>query len=391
MRGDRRRGRRLRCVVPCLILLVGCGAGPPRSRGPLYGAEDAPFLSAHVSGAIDRAEDPAHRLILLGDAGAPLRDDPTLAAVGRWADARAARSTVVFLGDNVYPAGLRESDRARGERILRQQLEATNARKLFIPGNHDWGFSALGAVQAGTLLNEERFIDAHARAHAEFAPEGGCPGPVVKTLVPPGGPLSGGLTLLVVDFHWWLLPEAERPRCPGVPDTEAFLEHLRGALEGLAGQNVVVAAHHPLRSGGPHGGLTRGFWVDLGAGIYHRLHGPLQDLWEPTYAQMVNVVSEALAEAPPLAFVAGHDHSLQVLEGGDVARLLVVSGAGSAGRITGVTAVEGTIFAHSHPGFVVFDFFASKGAGDVVLVRVVETGQAEPVFTLGIDLDIQRR
>lgn len=378
--------RRFRCLFLVLLVVSGCVPGPPRSQGPSYGPRGDPFLSPKVAAVIDRKEDPVHRLILIGDAGDPLPDDATLAALGRWGDTRPRHTTVLFLGDNVYPAGLRESDRPRGERILRQQLEATRAFKVFIPGNHDWGFSARATIQTGTLRNEQRFIEANANGTADFLPKDGCPGPVARTLVPPGRSLTGGLTVLIVDFHWWLLPEAQRPACAGVPDTRTFLENLRRELEMRADETVVVAAHHPLRSGGTHGGLTRGFWFDAGAGLFYRLRGPLQDLWEPGYAQMIGVVSEVLAEVPPVAFVAGHDHSLQVLEGGDAARLMIVSGAGSVRKITGVTALEETMFAHAHSGFVVLDFFGGKAAGDVVLVRVVEARREEPVFTLGLDL-----
>jgi hypothetical protein len=375
-----------RVLCPLCVLLLGCSGGP-HLHGSSYGSEGEPYLSPRAVAAIDRKDDPSYRLILIGDGGAPRAKDQTLALLGIWADARPSRTTVLFLGDNVYPSGLRDGDRARGEAILRQQLEATSAAKLFIPGNHDWGFSARTIEVAGTLINEQRFIEAHAAEHAEFEPKDGCPGPVAKTLVPPGKELAGGLTVLVVDFHWWLLPEALRPHCAGIEDTADFLDRLAQELAARKGENVVVAAHHPLRSGGPHGGLTRGFWIDVGANLFYHLYGTLQDLWEPSYAQMVRVVSEALSKQPPLAFVAGHDHSLQVVEGGDVARLLVVSGAGSAPMITGVTSIEGTLFAHSHPGFVVLDFFSTPRHHDSLLVRVAEVGKERPVFTLGLDLE----
>jgi hypothetical protein len=376
---------RRHAILSLLVLVTACGGGP-HLHGSRYGAEGEPFLSPHAVAALDREDDPSYRLILIGDGGAPRPDDRTLALLGVWGDARPHHTTVLFLGDNVYPSGLRDADRAHGEAVLRQQLGATRAAKLFVPGNHDWGFSARTVAVAGTLRNEQRFIEAHAAEDADFEPKDGCPGPVAETLVPPGKTLAGGLTVLVVDFHWWLLPEALRPRCAGIEDTTAFLDRLDRELAAHAGENVVVAAHHPLRSGGPHGGLTRGFWIDVGANLYYRLHGPLQDLWEPSYAQMIRVVSAALTKHPPLAFVAGHDHSLQVFDGGDVARLLVVSGAGSAPMLTGVTAIDGTLFAHSHPGFVVFDFFSTRGRPDTLLVRVAEVGKARPVFTLGVDL-----
>lgn len=367
-----------------LLVALGCGSAPPRLRGPVFGAQGEPFLSKRVSAALDRTEDPVQRLILIGDAGAPLPRDPTLGTLGRWAEVHPERTTVVFLGDNLYPAGLQQSDRRRGEAVLLQQIESTRARRIFIPGNHDWGFAPGTLQQVGRLRAEEEFIDSH--PGAELQPKSGCPGPVVRPLVAPGGALGRGLTLVIVDFHWWLLPEAERPKCEGVADSAAFLDRLNQELEVHAGENVIVAAHHPLRSGGTHGGLTRGFWMDLGADLFYSLRGSLQDLWEPSYTEMVRVVSAALSEHEPLAFVAGHDHSLQVLDGGDVAKLLVVSGAGSAGAITPVTSLDETLFAHAHAGFVVFDFFEAPGTGGALLVRVVETGAGAPVFTLGVDL-----
>ena len=50
----------------------------------------------------------------------------------------------IFLGDNIYPAGLpKEGDekRAQAENALNAQIQSVknfNGEVLFIPGNHDW-------------------------------------------------------------------------------------------------------------------------------------------------------------------------------------------------------------------------------------------------------------
>src|SRR5690606_18083081 len=112
----------------------------------------------------------------------------------------------------------------------RQLLSATRAPKIFVPGNHDWGPSGRATISE-TLRNQQDFVEAHAHLDAAFAPREGCPGPVARELVPPAeAGLAGGLALLIVDFHWWLLAADERPSCPGVPDTEAFLALLRDEL-----------------------------------------------------------------------------------------------------------------------------------------------------------------
>jgi hypothetical protein len=82
--------------------------------------------------------------------------------------------------------------------------------------------------------------------------------------------------------------------------------------------------------------------------------------------------------------IGGHDHSLQVIDGGRFTRLVIVSGAAS--RLSTVTSVDGTLFAHAHLGFVVMDFFR-LGAEETCLVQVVETGRGDaPVFAVALDL-----
>jgi hypothetical protein len=377
------RGRRILSGAACALAIVACFRAP--LRGSDFVADRDPYRrEGHVDP--ERLEgEPIYRLLLAGDGGAAVENDPTLSLLGEWGDVRPERTAAIFLGDNIYPAGLQSDDRAQGERILRRQIGSTRARKVFIPGNHDWGFTGVQRLSPGVLGNQQAFLDSQAHLGVDFEPEDGCPGPSALELVEPGGLLPGGLTVLVLDLHWWLLAESERPVCEGIADTAAFLERFRSELKDRRTENVIVVAHHPIRSGGTHGGFTRGFWFDLGVSIFYRLY-TVQDLIEPGYREMVRVLSEALAEHPPLAVVGGHDHSLQVLDGGDEARLVVVSGAAS--RITRVTSLESTLFAHAHLGFVVFDFHRALGKPDgVLLVHVVETGRREnPAFTLGLDL-----
>ena len=368
--------------VGCALGLFACWRAP--LRGIDFGPTHDPFRNEGYVDVDEIKSEPIYRLVLVGDGGEPGRDDPTLALLGKWGDAHPARTAVVFLGDNLYPAGLpfQGNGRARGEAILLQQIRATRARELFIPGNHDWGWSALRRGPRGVLINEQKFIESHG---AGFDPKNGCPGPVAVELLPSSNALAGGLTVIALDLDWWLLPEPARPVCEGIASTDDFIARLRDELHKRRAENVVVVAHHPIRSGGPHGGLTRGFWTDLGVSLYYRAYS-VQDLIEPHYEEMVKVLGKVLAEDPPLAMVGGHDHSLQILDGGNEARLVVVSGAAS--NVTGVTSIEGTLFAHAHKGFVVFDFHrANETADGVLLVNVVETGRGErPIFSLALDL-----
>jgi hypothetical protein len=369
-------------VVLGVALVPGCR---PTIGGVDYRGDADPYRHERIVDPASVGGELAHRLVLIGDTGAPLPEDPTLELVGVWADAHPEKTTVLFLGDNIYPSGLQPADRADGERVLLQQIESTQARKIFIPGNHDWGFAWNREFAEGVLELQQEFLDGYADRGVAFEPRDGCPGPVPVRLVESGPALPGGLTLLVLDVHWWLLPEENRPVCEGIEDTSTFVERLREELAARTDEYVIVAAHHPIRSGGEHGGFTRGFFYDLGTAIFY-LFATVQDLVEPNYRSMIGVLSEVLAENPPLAMVAGHDHSLQILDGGDEARLIVVSGA--ATKVSGVTAIDGTLFAHAHRGFVVFDFYdTGQDSEGTLLVQVAETGRDdEPVVSFGLDL-----
>ncbi|NRA07650.1 MAG: metallophosphoesterase [Myxococcales bacterium] len=362
------------------LALAGCASDPNRLVGPNYGRKASAFVAPALPAL---PPDPAlpdagpslvRRVVLIGDAGNPTDNEATLSALGRWGDAHAERSRVIFLGDNLYPAGLREDDLERGERVLRSQLDATRAAKTFTPGNHDWGYPV---PSAENLAREEHFIDA--RPDANFLPRGGCPGPSVETLSAPGGDVPRGLSLVFIDLQWWLLPADQRPDCEGI-DEERAARALADTLEALKGQWVIVAAHHPLRSGGPHGGLSYGWPTEAVVSMLGWWLGSLQNTYEPAYANATSRIRAALAPTRPLLYAAGHDHNLQLLEGGAASSFEVVSGAGSVRRVSTVTDIPGTLFAHAYPGFVVLDFHSTP-SGEEVRLHVVETGREAPALS----------
>jgi len=367
---------------------LACAGG---SR-PFYEASGPPFISPqgyslqrHAAALGGRT--PAQRLILIGDAGATAPGDATLADLGRWSADLPDRTSVVFLGDNLYPRGLGEDDE-RGEGVLLQQLRATPANKIFVPGNHDWGDWSLDAE---TLAHEERFIDGFAESRATLLPKGGCPGPALATLAAPGDGLARGVQLVAIDLDWWLIDADERPSCDGIASEADFLGALERTLHAHAEDHVVVVAHHPLRSGGPHGGWGRSFLEQTLLRMANGLGFAVHDVDGSVYRAMLERLRPALAAEPPLVYASGHDHSLQVIEGRDTAGTLVVSGAGSLENLTTVTAISNTLFAHAHAGFVVLDFYGDADfgdalAGDRVMLRVVETGHRRPVYEMELPL-----
>ena len=60
-----------------------------------------------------------------------------------------------------------------------------------------------------------------------------------------------------------------------------------------------------------------------------------------------------------------------------------MSGAGAPERVTTVTNIDETIFAHAHPGVVAIDF-GRRDRRESAVLRVFENGRDEPVFEMDL-------
>jgi len=334
---------------------------------------------------------PNVRLLFIGDAGEAA--DDTLDALRVIAQVGASHTVVVFLGDNAYPEGMTETRQGDAERRIDRQLvavEGTEALAWFIPGNHDWddgGPEGLAALRAQAAFIGDR---------ARFVPAAGCPGPAVQDF-PREDP---AVRMIALDTQWWLHDwEVATVGCLAAT-REAVIEQLAEALD--TELPTIVAAHHPLATHGPHGGyfnwqdhlfpLTRAagwLWVPLpGVGsaypLVRRLAPSDQDLGGGDNVAMREAFAVALrtrVSRSPVFYVAGHEHSLQILRS-EIVDYVLVTGAGSRSKVTPVGRGPDTVFAASAPGFMALDVF-----GETLRVSVLEPqeiGGPETVFTLEI-------
>lgn len=336
-------------------------------------------------------------LYLIGDAGAPdPRGDPVLQALERDLHSRPNRRVVVFLGDNIYPRGLPpagEPDRRESERRLAAQVEtvkAGGATGYFVPGNHDW--ARFGRDGWESVKRQQAFIDSAGAGAAVLRPGGGCPGPSVVDL--------GRLRLVLLDTQWWLhhgpKPGDPTSTCPADSETEV-VDSLRAALSVDPDRLVIVAAHHPLASGGEHGGhfglqdhlfplrkVVPWLWLPLPwlGSLYPaaRQHGfSSQDVSSRPYQNLIRALSGAFRGSPPALYAAGHEHNLQVLEGGP-ARTELVSGVGYYGHTGRAPAIEGTRFARRASGYARLDV-PHHGAARLAVVEVDAGGRGREAYS----------
>ena len=374
----------LLCCIVQIVQLTGAGCSHTK-----------PYYHPEIPEVGKRDIDPDgvlhYRLLLLGDGGAPEPGEPVLRTLSEWARKDALKTSVIFLGDNMYPEGMTERKKHEATERLGPQLaviKTTGAHGLFIPGNHDWANGKAEGLRA--VLAQEKFINEALESEKNFLPRGGSPGPVALEL-PEGSP---AIRLIVLDTQWWL-HQGEKPQ----KSPERVITELMDLLD--TELPVIVVGHHPLQSYGPHGGffdwkshlfpardLKRWLWVPIpiigSAFPYVRqyLYRSDQDMSGARNKNMVTQLNQALSTrksttegTPLLIYASGHDHSLQVLKS-DTTDYLLVSGAAATQKVTEVTSGENTLFAHQHTGFMAIDFFTDGK----VLLRVVEPDDKGVLF-----------
>lgn len=429
-----RRRRRTSTAVALILLAAGCSHYAPYYRD--YSGLSTPWPAD---------DDIAARVLFIGDTGEPNPDgEPALQALSHQVNQIPTRTTVVFLGDNIYERGMPEpaptpdpveeaavkaadilvSDifqtRQEAERIINAQIDVVRgngARAIFVPGNHDWdqsnpgGFKRILALDAYlTLVRERDHVD------VSLLPGGGCPGPVSV-------PIGNAAELILLDTQWWLgddpqekpHPEHNPTNCPYVTAdaiSEAFAAMLRDAARD--GRPTLVAAHHPLASYGAHGGFVDAWthlfpfqivrhyvpvyveWLPLPglgsavAGVRACCSPSAQDIPNGTNRRMRRALLEVMDAAAqeqraPLAYLAGHDHGLQVIDSAVGPPLMVISGQGSSARTSEVGSGGNTRFAHAdnnHPGFVQIDLLRDGSARLAVLEYVAEQSPPREMYSM---------
>ncbi len=298
-------------------------------------------------------------LFLVGDAGEP---DPRevgapLDSIHAQAALAPQRSVILFLGDNVYPTGIPDEGRAEwadARRRLAAQVTAVpmGARGIFIPGNHDWGYPDEAPFGLYALRLQEAMIDELAGGRdVRLLPSNGCPGPVTMDV--------GRTRLVLLDTQWWLheyIVRDEQSDCAANAYGEVTARLRAAVADTTPGRITFVAAHHPLMSGGPHGGYC-GI-----TGPFHRFGGRAQDIMSGRNQMMRDSIEAAMSINPPLAFVAGHEHNQQVLHGGESTQYVLVSGAGSYSKAEcAVRMRESYYVSQNRSGFMRIDILRGQG------------------------------
>jgi Calcineurin-like phosphoesterase len=330
------------------------------------------FLKAQTD-SIRKAQDDtiSQRIILIGDAGELTNGEhPVVDAVKRYIKLD-NKTTILFLGDNLYKNGLPDKqfkssyDAARA--ILDSQIsiaDGTAAKVYMIPGNHDWENGSRGGYDA--VMREQLYVDFLGKGDTvTYYPKDGCPGPDVVQL-------GNNVIIIMFDSQWWLHPYEK----PGIESDckcktkEELVDQIRDIVAQNAKKLIILACHHPFKSNGVHGGyfaLKQHIFpfTDINPSLYiplpilgsaypiaRSVFGTPQDLKHPVYANMIKDISEAVkAGSPNVIFVSGHDHNLQHIK--DSSYNYIVSGGGCKQQRTSKS--RKSLFNSTSHGFAVLE------------------------------------
>lgn len=316
----------------------------------------------------------AYRIVLIGDGGELAHGHHPIAEAVRKTIPLDSKTTIIYLGDNLYPQGLPDDQQInypQTRAILDSQLsiaDGTEAKVYMIPGNHDWENGSPTGYSA--ILREEQYVNQVLnKPNVKFYPEGGCPGPVKVSLGP-------DVIAVLFDSQWWLQTHDK----PGIESDCDFKtkEEVLTQLDDIFSQNskklIIFACHHTFKSISPHAGyytLKQYLFpfTDMNPHLYIPLpiigaiypiargvFGTPQDLKHPNYANMISQIENVAKPYKNIIFAAGHEHSLQLIK--DSSYNYIVSGAGS--KTTRAFKGKNSLFASSTTGFSVLEVSKNK-------------------------------
>lgn len=378
--------------ILCLSLL-GCHELRPRFEPPIPCRASRPITES---------------VFLIGDAGAPqVADsspdellDPVLRSLARDVSTSVAvlgadRTAVLFLGDNVYPAGVPppgEKGRDRALRVLEAQITAVgDARGFFILGNHDWDQGktdgwARAKTQADYLSARATNISVH--------PADTCPGPEeVK--------FGDHLQLIFFDL-WAAIYQIEHPAGPQghctPPAGGGRLAKVADRLLGDTGnRRAILVTHPPMYTTGPHGGyfpwrehifpfrvFNRDLWIPLPVlgslfPIARWLGVTDTDQMSARYRTFIDRMKSLFGPGHPTLVVAGHEHSLQI-HVDPTGVFHAVSGAGSAKKVDYVGEAKSDLMSLAAPGYMRLDVY-EDGTLRLNVLALEGEGSAKLVFS----------
>jgi len=337
-------------------------------------------------------EEPVHTFYLIGDAGkSPLGGmNDALKAFKKELDVASENSTAIFLGDNIYPAGLPDKKDSTKTYIEAKShldaqlktLENFKGKRVFIPGNHDWYTEGLVG-----LKRQEKYIEKQLDSKEVFFPENGCPMETIE--------IGDDLVVITIDTQWFLTNWDRRPdindECE-IKDRERFFIELEDEIKDYRQRTTIIALHHPMFSYGSHGGqysFEKHIYPNNGKipmpilgtliNVLRRTSGASNaDMQNKQYNTLKKRLVTLAQYSEKVILVSGHEHTLQYIVEENTPQ--IVSGSGAKKGHTRL--LNGSKFSTGQMGYAILKVF-EDGSSFVDFYSVAPRAES-PIFSTDV-------
>ena len=341
---------------------------------------------AEIKDNFDNPKTISHTFYLIGDAGNA--EDPKskklLDVLEDRLEKADSSSTLIFLGDNVYPDGIPKSNdpnRNAAEEKLKAQLAITKKFKgktIFIPGNHDWHNGIDG------LTAESKIVNDYLHSKTAFEPKNNCGIDHID--------INPDVALIVIDSEWYLENWDKHPtineNCD-IKTRDQFFNELESQITRNQKKTTIIAMHHPLLSNGEHGGqfsIQKQIYplnakvplpiIGTAINFFRKTSGvSRQDLQNKKYNTFIKRIKTLIGDKNNIVVVSGHDHSLEYIDSGHFKQ--IISGSGS--KEEAARAIHKNDFSFGHNGYAMLQVL-KNGASKVSFYGLDQKGKEALLF-----------
>ncbi|RZJ66392.1 MAG: metallophosphoesterase [Flavobacterium sp.] len=370
------KNKRWLLALSAVVLLQSCA-----TKKAQFGKE-----SGKIVDNFSDTKNLSHTYFLIGDAGnwdTPETPEVFTLLADRLKNADSS-STLLFLGDNVYPLGVPKSDHpdyASARRRLEKQLELSKGFKgktIFIAGNHDYYHGLDGVKEQAKIVRD------YLKDKKGFLPKKGCGIDDVD--------VDDHTAMIIVDSQWFLEDwddNANMNEDCDIKTRDMFFEELENKINDYQNKTVLLVMHHPLMSNGPHGGefsfMKQIFPIRqniplpiLGTviNVLRKTSGVSpQDLQNKKYNLFLKRVKTLIAGKENIIVVSGHEHNLQYIDREGIRQ--IVSGSGS--KMEAARVIDKRDFSFGGNGFAELKVM-KNGAAKVSYFSPQSNPKDKPLF-----------
>lgn len=334
-----------------LIFVYSCATLRPQQRD---------HAVSHVGIERQSSAEIVHTYYFMGGllAAKSQEEQAHLAELGKVFQQANKKSTLVLLGDNIQKKQLKNESDGQPAVLLVQQFKGES---VFINGEAEWNKGYEG------IKDISKFLSTTLTDKKALLPRKVCGFERLK--------INEETVLIVVDSQWylenWDLQPNMNEDCD-IKTREDFFEELRGEINKNQNKIVVLALHHPVYSGGNHGG-----YFSLRDHVYpfdRKLPLPVlgslinytravsgintQDLQSKQY-NVLNKRLQTMAQMyDNVVLVSGHERNMQYIEKKGVKQVI----SGALGNLSPARAIEPGSFSAGQLGYATLEIAADKSA-----------------------------